>query len=383
MSGGVDSSVAAALVKERGWDCIGVTMKLFGSGELAVPGGTSSSVPGFVPDSVPGGKNSRSCCALSDVRDAQKVAARIGMAHYVLNFSSEFKEEVIGRFIKAYETGSTPNPCIDCNRYIKFESLLHRARQLDFDYVVTGHYARVEQDKGGRYLLKKALDTQKDQSYFLYCLTQEQLAHTLFPLGSLTKDEVRDMAARHGFGNARKQDSQDICFVPDGDYPGFIERYTGLPPARGAFVDSSGRVLGEHRGIIAYTIGQRRGLDLPGVPVADSPGFFEPVYVKEIRPAGNTIVVGPDRELYTSTLTATQINLIADENFDSPRQCTVKIRYRQKEQPALVSRIGNDRLLVDFSVPGGKPQRAVTPGQALVIYDGDLVLGGGTIEGAS
>ncbi|MDR1430243.1 MAG: tRNA 2-thiouridine(34) synthase MnmA, partial [Spirochaetaceae bacterium] len=283
MSGGVDSSVAAWLMKERGWDCIGVTMKLFGTDDLAPSDGLAPS----------GGRASRSCCSLRDVRDARNVASRIGMAHYVLNFSSEFKEEVIGRFIRAYENGLTPNPCIDCNRYIKFESLLRRARQLDFDYVVTGHYARIEKD-GDRFLLKKALDEKKDQSYFLYCLTQEQLAHTLFPLGELTKDDVRNIAGEQGFGNAGKQDSQDICFVPGGDYPAFIQNYTGRTAEKGPFVDSAGRVLGEHRGIIAYTIGQRRGLDLPGLPSDGNPEMFEPVYVKEIHPAANTVVVGPD-----------------------------------------------------------------------------------------
>jgi tRNA-specific 2-thiouridylase len=362
-------------------------MKLFASADLAGEAGPGVACGGTNgPGVAPNGniKVSRSCCALTDVRDAQKVAARIGMAHYVFNFSLEFKKNVIGRFIEAYEQGLTPNPCIDCNRYIKFESLLYRARQLDFDYIVTGHYARIEKDEaGGRYLLKKALDAKKDQSYFLYCLTQEQLAHTLFPLGSLTKDEVRDIAAEWGFGNAQKLDSQDICFVPGGDYPAFIKSYTGSAPRPGAFVDNAGRVLGEHQGIIAYTIGQRRGLGLNGIAGPCVPGasnYVAPLYVTAIRPSDNTVVVGPGQELYAQRLTATQLNLIAGESFETPRLCTVKIRYRQKEQPALVSRIGNDRLQADFAVPGGKPQRAVTPGQALVIYDGDLVLGGGTID---
>jgi tRNA-specific 2-thiouridylase len=365
MSGGVDSSVAAWLMKEQGYYCVGVTMKLFASAGLAPDG------------PVPGGGEGRSCCSLKDVRDAQKVAFRMGMAHYVLNFSPEFKKEVIDRFVRAYEDGLTPNPCIDCNRYIKFESLLRRARELDFDYVVTGHYARIEKD-GTRYLLKKALDPKKDQSYFLSSMTQEQLAHTLFPLGSLTKETVREIAAAQGFGNARKRDSQDICFVPGGDYPAFIRFYTGRTPEPGPFVDASGRVLGEHRGIIAYTIGQRRGLDLPGLPAAGNPEIFEPVYVKAIRPRDNAVVVGPDRELYAQSLSASSLTILPGENLETERRCTVKIRYQQREQPATVRRAGEDRLLVEFDAP----QRAVTPGQALVLYDGDLVLGGGTIDRA-
>ena len=242
MSGGVDSSVAAYLMQQRGFDCTGITLKLFDSETDAAPG-------------------EKTCCSLDDVEDARSVCRRLGIPHFVYNFKDSFTENVIARFIRAYETGCTPNPCIDCNRYIKFDKLIRRAEELDFDCVVTGHYARVEYDDScGRWLLKKACDLSKDQSYVLYSLTQRQLSKTAFPLGEMTKDETRKLAEQTGFVNARKHDSQDICFVPDGDYARFIEEYTGKTYPNGDFVDESGKVLGEHKGIIRYTVGQRKGL---------------------------------------------------------------------------------------------------------------------------
>ena len=260
MSGGVDSSVAALLTKETGDECIGATMKLFHNEDIGV-------------------KREKTCCSLDDVEDARNVCYRMGIRYYVFNFSERFKEDVMDRFVDAYEHGSTPNPCIDCNRYLKFDKMFQRMRELEYDYIVTGHYARVEYDEEkNRYLLKKAVDDTKDQSYVLYMLTQEQLAHISLPLGGLRKTEVREIAEKHGFVNARKHDSQDICFVPDGDYAKFIEQYTGRKSIPGDFVDTEGNILGKHKGIIHYTIGQRKGLGL-------SLGYQ--AFVLEIRPDTN------------------------------------------------------------------------------------------------
>jgi tRNA-specific 2-thiouridylase len=277
---------------------------------------------------------------------------------------------VIRRFIETYEEGATPNPCIDCNRYIKFERLLLRAKQIGFGAVVTGHYARVEKDAGsGRFLLKKAADSKKDQTYVLYVLTQEQLSFCRFPLGDLTKQEVRNIAAARGFINAEKRDSQDICFVPDGDYGSFIERYTGKRCPEGDIIDRNGAVLGRHKGFIRYTIGQRRGLGVAaGVPL----------YVAGKSAADNTVTLGPGSSLYTRFLTADRINLIACAELKKPLRVRVKTRYLQAEQDGIAEQTGADSIRVDF----GKPQRAVTPGQAAVLYDGDVVVGGGTIREA-
>ncbi|GHV79294.1 tRNA-specific 2-thiouridylase MnmA [Spirochaetia bacterium] len=349
MSGGVDSSVAAWLMKEAGHDCIGITLKLFVNDDIGKP------------------KHS-SCCSLDDVNDARAVAYRMGMPHYVLNFTEDFRERVIHRFIETYRQGATPNPCIDCNRFIKFSRLLERARQLDFDTIVTGHYARIERDgPNGRFLLKRSVDTRKDQTYVLYAMTQDQLAHTEFPLGNLTKPQVRDLACAQGFENAGKHDSQDICFVPDRDYGGFIEHYTGKISPEGTIVHEDGRVLGTHRGIIRYTIGQRRGL---GIALND------PVYVKAKSAADNTVTLGPETSLYAKSLTAADLNLIAHDRLERPLRVTVKTRYLQTEQWATVEQTGPDTLRVDFD----EPQRAITPGQAVVLYDGDVVVGGGTIN---
>ena len=349
MSGGVDSSVAAYLLTAQGQPCTGVTMKLFHNETVGLD-------------------RARSCCSLDDVEDARSVAYQLGISYYVFNFTARFEKDVIGRFITAYENGVTPNPCIDCNRHLKFDRLYHRARELGYDQVATGHYARITRDEvSGRYLLKKARDRDKDQSYVLYTMTQEHLAHTQFPLGEMTKSEVRQLAASLGFVNARKRDSQDICFVPQGDYADFILRHTGKSYPEGDFIDRDGRVLGRHRGIIHYTIGQRRGLGL---------SFPEPMYVCAIDPAANTVTLGREVELYTRILTAGDLNLIALSRIETPLRLKAKIRYRQAEQWATVMQTGADTLRLEFD----EPQRAVTKGQAVVLYDGDTVVGGGTIR---
>jgi tRNA-specific 2-thiouridylase len=365
MSGGVDSSVAAWFMKSRGCECIGITLKLFDTGTVSPE--TPSEICGDNGNSAgwaAAGRN-RGCCSLADINDARAVAFRLGMPHYVLNFSKDFEEQVIRRFVESYERGITPNPCIDCNRYIKFSRLLRRIRELDFDYIVTGHYARIEKT-GNRFLLKKALDAKKDQSYVLYVMTGEQLARTILPLGTVTKDEVRELALEQGFVNAKKGDSQDICFVPGGDYGRFIEYYRGTAGAGGNVIDQSGRVLGKHRGHIRYTLGQRRGLGL---------SFPVPMYVSAKSAADNTVTLGPESSLYTRTLSAGCINLIVCDALTGPLRVTVKTRYLQKEQPATAIQEEEDRLRINFD----SPQRAITPGQAVVLYDGDVVIGGGTI----
>lgn len=348
MSGGVDSSVAAYLMRERGFDCMGVTMKLFRN------------------EDVEEKPREKTCCSLEDVEDARAVAWSLGIPYHVFNFSDRFREDVMDRFVSAYEQGCTPNPCIDCNRHLKFAKLYDRARDLGYWYVVTGHYARVEQGENGRWLLKKGPDPHKDQSYVLYALTQEQLAHTIFPLGTYHKDEIRRIAADQGFVNAGKRDSQDICFVPDGDYAGFIERQTGKHYPEGDFVDPQGHVLGRHRGIIHYTVGQRRGLGVSG---------GRPLYVKEIRPDTNTIVLGEDRDLYQHTAIAEDFNWISMEAPTGPIQVKARARYHQPEQPATAYVLPDGRVRVDFEAP----QRALTRGQAIVLYQGEDVVGGGTI----
>ena len=331
MSGGVGSSVAALLTKETGDECIGATMKLFHNEDIGV-------------------KREKTCCSLDDVEDARNVCYRMGIRYYVFNFSERFKEDVMDRFVDAYEHGATPNPCIDCNRYLKFDKMFQRMRELEYDYIVTGHYARVEYDEEkNRYLLKKAVDDTKDQSYVLYMLTQEQLAHISLPLGGLRKTEVREIAEKHGFVNARKHDSQDICFVPDD------------------FVDTEGNILGKHKGIIHYTLGQRRGL---GIPAASR------LYVCDISPKTNQVVLGNNEDLFHSELTATKVNLISCESLKEPMRLKAKIRYRHPEQEAVAWQTEDGVLHVRFD----KPQRAITRGQAVVLYDGDIVVGGGVIE---
>lgn len=346
MSGGVDSAVAAKLLTDAGNDCIGCTMKLYRNEDV-------------------GAAPTRTCCSLDDVEDARSVAYRLGMPYYVFNFSDDFREKVIAKFVDSYCRGLTPNPCIDCNRYMKFDRLYRRAALLGCDRIATGHYACIEQ-QDGKYLLKKALDFSKDQSYVLYALTQEQLAHTLFPLGSLRKSETRRIAAQCGLVNAQKPDSQDICFVPDGDYARVIELYTGHPAAQGDFVAADGRIIGRHNGLIRYTVGQHRGLGL---------SLPERRYVCRLCAENNTVVLGEEAELYRRELTVTDFNWISGQAPTGAARCRAKLRYRQPEQPATAFPQEDGSVVLRFD----EPQRAVTPGQAAVLYDGDIVLGGGTI----
>ena len=349
MSGGVDSSVSAALMIEKGYDCIGVTMKLYENETIGM-------------------EKESTCCSLSDTEDARTVCNRLGMDYYVLNFKEDFASCVIERFVAAYEAGDTPNPCIDCNRFMKFERLYRRARELDCDTIVTGHYARIEQGENGRYLLKKSKNTAKDQSYVLAFMTQEQLAHTQFPLGEYeTKDEVRAVAEQYHFVNARKHDSQDICFVPDGDYAAFLERYTGQPMQPGNFVDEQGHVIGRHKGAARYTIGQRKGL---GISAETR------LFVSGKNMAENTVTVGLESALFHSSLLADEWNWIAaPPAVGQPLPCTARTRYHQPERPATATLLPDGRVRVDFAAP----QRAIAPGQAVVLYNGESVIGGGTI----
>jgi len=352
MSGGVDSSVAAFLLRENGNEVVGAMMKLFSDealGELS-------------PE-----ENSRACCTLSDADDARAVATRMHIPFYVFNFADVFEATVMRRFVGEYLCGRTPNPCIDCNRFMKFEKFLYRAQELDCAAIATGHYARITREPCGRFLLRMGKDAAKDQSYVLYTLTQTQLAHTRFPLGDLEKHEVRSIAEEQQFVTARKRDSQDICFAPNGDYAGFITRQTGTPPQKGNFVDAHGNVLGEHRGIINYTVGQRKGLGI------SAPA---PLFVTKINPPDNTVTLGASETLFAKTLTARDINLIAADKIDGTLQVQAKIRYAHAPQPAKIHQTAPDEIRVEFN----EPQRAITPGQAVVFYDSDVVVGGGVIQ---
>ena len=348
MSGGVDSSVAAKLLTDAGFSCIGCTMKLYDNEDAGIP-------------------KANTCCSLDDVEDARSVAYRLGMPYYVFNLKDKFAECVIDRFVDAYEHGITPNPCIDCNRYLKFDKLFERADIMGCRYIATGHYARIERE-GEKYVLKKALDETKDQSYVLYDLTQETLARVKFPLGSLRKTEAREIAAEAGLINARKHDSQDICFVPDGDYVRFLREFGGVTPEPGDFVDTSGRVLGRHRGLVAYTAGQRKGLGVS----AD-----RPLYVLSKDAKHNTVLLGDDAELFSSALLASRVNWIITPPAE-PLRVTAKTRYSQRESAATVTPLDGGAVRVDFD----EPQRAITAGQAVVFYRGDVVVGGATIDKA-
>lgn len=348
MSGGVDSSVAAYLMKEEGYDCIGATMKLYDNEDIGI-------------------SKQKTCCSLNDIYDAKNVAYTLNMPYYVFNFADNFKEQVIDRFVNTYIEGGTPNPCIDCNRYIKFEKLMRRMYELDYDYVVTGHYARIEYNEDtDRYILKKGVDETKDQSYVLYNMTQDQLAHTIFPLGKYRKSEIREIADQQNFINARKHDSQDICFVPDGDYAHFIEGYCGKKFPEGDFVTEDGKVLGKHKGIIRYTIGQRKGLGL---------SLPQPLYVCKKDVDTNTVVLGKNEDLFQRTLEAEEMNWISISEIKEPIRCKAKIRYKQKEADAVVEAMENGKVKITFD----EPQRGITKGQAVVLYDGDIVIGGGKI----
>ena len=349
MSGGVDSAVCAFLIKNKGYKCVGATMKLLNA-KIAL-------------------NEEHSCCSLRDIEDARTVADSLGIKHYVYDFSEHFSEMVVDRFVNAYENGATPNPCIECNRYLKFERLFKEAEALGCSHIATGHYARIEYDeKKERYLLKKALDLSKDQSYVLYTLTKEQLSHIIFPLGNMTKQQAREIAQENGFINANKRESQDICFVKGEDYTDFIQRYTQKEYPCGNFVDRDKNILGTHKGIIHYTVGQRKGLGL---------SLPSPLYVCEINTAQNTVVLCSDEGLFTKTLIANNINLTAVDDIYTPMRVKAKVRYRHTEQDATVVQIDNDTIKVEFDTP----QRAITKGQAVVLYDGDIVVGGGTITG--
>jgi tRNA-specific 2-thiouridylase len=344
MSGGVDSSVAAAILLEKGYDVVGVMIN-------------------------------NNCCSLSAVDDARRVADKLGIPLKVIDFQDIFKEKVIDYFVSEYLQGRTPNPCVVCNRHVKFEALLNKALSMGIDYIATGHYARVEYaNNRNRYLLKKAVTHEKDQSYMLYNLTQEQLSRTIFPLGEYTKDEVRDMALKYKLPVATKPDSQEICFIADNDYGKYVREHTDAKILSGNFVDIEGNVLGKHKGIIHYTVGQRRGLGI---------ALGKPMYVVEIDKESNQIVLGDLQDVISKTLIAGNLNFISIPNIDSPNidnidkglRVNAKIRYTAKEAPATIYPLEVKRVKVDFD----SPQRAITPGQSVVFYDGEVVVGGGVI----
>ncbi len=349
MSGGVDSSVAALLLKNMGYDVVGVTMQIW---------------PEEDPEEV---SENGGCCGLAAVDDAAAVADAIGIPYYVLNFRDEFKKNVIDYFTSEYINGRTPNPCIACNRYVKWEALLNKSIAIGADRIATGHYAKVEKLDNGRYAVKKSDAGLKDQTYVLYGLTQEELARTIMPLGNLTKDEVRAIARENGLPVAEKKESMEICFIPDNDHAGYIERTVGNVPGEGNFVDSDGNILGRHKGITHYTIGQRKGLGL---------SMGHPVFVTEIRPETNEVVIGEDEDLYSDSLVCSGLNWQATDGLHGESlKCMAKIRYRHREAPAIISELPDGRVSVRFDTP----QRAATPGQAVVFYRDGYILGGGTI----
>ncbi|MCI6675529.1 MAG: tRNA 2-thiouridine(34) synthase MnmA [Clostridiales bacterium] len=349
MSGGVDSSVAAWLLKEQGYDVIGVTMQIW-QDENPIDAGQE------------GG-----CCGLSAVDDARRVAASLGIPYYVMNFKKEFKRDVMDYFVDEYLQGRTPNPCIACNRYVKWEALLQRSLSIGADYIATGHYARVVKLPNGRYTIQKSATDEKDQTYALYNLTQEQLAHTLMPVGDYHKDEIRKIAQQIDLRVAAKRDSQEICFIPDKDYARFIqeEAKDAVPPP-GNFVTKDGEILGRHRGITHYTVGQRKGLNL---------ALGHPVFVTEIRPETNEVVIGENEDVFALGLVCRQINFMAIPDLQGQMRADAKIRYAHKGAPCMLKRTGEDEITVIFD----EPQRAITPGQAVVFYDGPSIIGGGTI----
>lgn len=349
MSGGVDSSVAAYLLKKQGYDVIGVTMQIWQNDEMQ------------------SGKEDVGCCGLSAVDDARGVAQRLDIPYYVLNFREEFRTYVIKPFVEEYLHARTPNPCILCNRYVKWEALLKKSIALGADYIATGHYARIKRLENGRYVIQNSVTAKKDQTYALYGLTQEQLSHTLMPVGDYEKEEIREIAAELGLHVASKKDSQDICFVPDNDYAAVVSREAKeeLPPV-GNFVSKDGEIVGQHKGIIHYTIGQRKGLNL-------AMGY--PVFVTQIRPDTNEVVIGTNEEVFTDSLICDNLNFMAVEDLAEPTAVTAKIRYSHAGAPCMIKKLADGRVACQFE----KPVRAVTPGQAVVFYQEDYVYGGGTI----
>jgi tRNA-specific 2-thiouridylase len=351
MSGGVDSSVAAALLAEQGHDVIGVSMQLYDNSQVTETGQRAFGT----------------CCTIDDLYDARRVAATIGIPHYILNFESQFGEHVISNFVREYLSGRTPIPCSHCNSELKFAELLDRARAYDADCLATGHYARVERDASGRYRLYRGADTSKDQTYFLFSLTQKQLERASFPVGHLDKETVRAHARRLQLHVTEKPDSQEICFVPDGDYAAFVERKAPDATRDGVIVDGGGRVVGTHGGVHRFTIGQRKGLGLSST---------EPLYVLQIKPDAAQVVVGPREALGRTSLTASTVNWVSGAAPDGWLRVTAQIRHRHAAAPAKVRRTAEERAELEFDAP----QIAITPGQAVVFYDGNEVLGGGWID---
>ncbi|MGN0612786.1 MAG: tRNA 2-thiouridine(34) synthase MnmA [Porcipelethomonas sp.] len=348
MSGGVDSSVAAKLLMDEGYEVTGVTLKLFDGEDID--------------------EGTRTCCSLSDVEDARSVAYRLGFDHFVFNFKEDFRRCVMTQFIDSYLKGETPNPCIECNKHIKFDKMLRRAEELGYDYIATGHYAkRIYDEKSGKYMLIRPADRSKDQTYVLYGITQYQLSKTLFPLGGLDKARVREIAEKSGLVNSRKPDSQDICFVPDGDYAKFISENSDAVISEGDFLSTSGEKIGTHKGVIHYTIGQRKGLGL---------SLGKPAYVTDKNAENNTVTIGDEPDLYKPEIVVYDINWISGITPENPIEVAAKTRYSQNESEAVVYPKENNSARVVFK----KPQRAPAKGQAAVFYDGDVVLGGGTIK---
>jgi tRNA-specific 2-thiouridylase len=352
MSGGVDSSVAAYILKKQGYEVIGVTMKVWQDED----------------ENDHGNENEDGCCGLSAVEDARRVANKLDIPFYVMNFKSIFKETVIDNFIDEYMNGRTPNPCIVCNKRVKFGELLKKAHSLGAYYVATGHYAKIEKDeKTDRYLIKKSSAKAKDQTYMFYNLSQEQISHILMPLGEYaSKEDIREIAKELGLDIANKPDSQEICFIPDNDYGKFILEKNDKNIIPGDFVDTEGNVLGKHKGIIHYTIGQRKGLGI---------SFGKPVYVVDIRPEKNQVVLGDNEDVFNDKLIARDVNFIPFKKLESPVKVKAKIRYSARPADAIIYPLEEDRIKVEFE----KPQRAITPGQAIVFYDDDILVGGGII----